>query len=113
MARSPLLAALAVVVTLAFPAASLADSAGDNQYSDPFGNSPPVHSQTPTQPSAPAPSPPASTTAGGQTQPAAATATGATRQLPRTGLDLRVLGGAGVVLLAGGLLLRRRLARDS
>lgn len=113
MARSRLPAALAVVVALALPAAALADSAGDNQYSDPFGNSPPTQTQTQTTtPSAPAPSQPASTPAA-QTQPTATTASGSSDQLPRTGLDLRVLGGAGVLLVAGGVLMRRRLGRSS
>ena len=111
MARLRLLAALAVVVVLALPVAALAGSAGDNQYSDPFGNSSPTQTQT-TTPSAPAPSQPVATPTA-STQPTATTASGSSGQLPRTGLDLRVVGGAGVLLIAGGLLLRRKLARSS
>lgn len=112
MARLRLLAALAVVVVLALPVAALAGSAGDNQYSDPFGNSSPTQTQTTTTPSAPAPSQPVATPTA-STQPTATTASGSSGQLPRTGLDLRVVGGAGVLLIAGGLLLRRKLARSS
>jgi hypothetical protein len=117
MARFRLLAALMAVFVIALPAASLADSAGDNQYQDPFANTQPKHSGTNTAPTTttpPATSTPAPTT---QTQPTSAGTSNADPastdgQLPRTGLDLRLVGGLGVLLLGGGLLLRRRLASD-
>jgi hypothetical protein len=112
MARSRLLVVLIAVLALAAPAAVLADSAGDNQYQDPFANTAPQNTtpQTapapaPTSPAQPAPAQPTSSSGGPATDPAAASG-----QLPRTGLDLRLVGGAGIVLLGGGLLLRRRLA---
>jgi hypothetical protein len=112
MARSRLLVVLIAVLALAAPAAVLADSAGDNQYQDPFANTAPQNTtpQTapapaPTSPAQPAPAQPTSSSGGPGTDPAAASG-----QLPRTGLDLRLVGGAGIVLLGGGLLLRRRLA---
>jgi hypothetical protein len=123
MTRSRPLAALAATLALAFPSAALADGAGDQQYQDPFGNSQPQsqkHNSTTTTPSQPAPtpgapssttqpqtgvSPASSTSASGQADPAATTG-----QLPRTGLDLRLVGGLGALLVAGGLFLRRRLA---
>jgi hypothetical protein len=112
MARSRLLVMLIAVLALAAPAAVLADSAGDNQYQDPFANTAPQNTtpQTapapaPTSPAQPAPAQPTSSSGGPATDPAAASG-----QLPRTGLDLRLVGGAGIVLLGGGLLLRRRLA---
>jgi hypothetical protein len=112
MARSRLLVVLIAVLVLAAPAAVLADSAGDNQYQDPFANTAPQNTtpQTapapaPTSPAQPAPAQPTSSSGGPATDPAAASG-----QLPRTGLDLRLVGGAGIVLLGGGLLLRRRLA---
>jgi hypothetical protein len=112
MARSRLLVVLIAVLVLAAPAAVLADSAGDNQYQDPFANTAPQNTtpQTapapaPTSPAQPAPAQPTSSSGGPATDPAAASG-----QLPRTGLDLRLVGGAGILLLGGGLLLRRRLA---
>src|SRR5215813_9897219 len=110
MGRSRRLALLALACALLFPAAAFADSAGDNQYSDPFGNSQPT--QTQTGPAAPAPSQPTTTS---QPQASAAPASASSDpsgQLPRTGLDLRLVGGAGVLLLGSGLLLRRRLSRS-
>ena len=112
MARSRLLVVLVAVLALAAPAAVLADSAGDNQYQDPFANTAPQNTTPQTAP-APAPTSPAqpapaqSTSSSGTPATAPAAASG---QLPRTGLDLRLVGGAGIVLLGGGLLLRRRLA---
>jgi hypothetical protein len=117
MARSRLLVMLIAVLALAAPAAVLADSAGDNQYQDPFANTAPQNTTpqnttpqtapapSPTSPAQPAPAQPTSSSGGPGTDPAAASG-----QLPRTGLDLRLVGGAGIVLLGGGLLLRRRLA---
>jgi hypothetical protein len=113
MARSRALAAAAATFALTFPAAALADSAGDNQYSDPFGNttpSAPAQTNTTTTPAAtpaPATSTPATTTSS-----SSSTKTDPSAQLPRTGLDLRLVGGAGILLLGAGLLLRRRLARS-
>jgi hypothetical protein len=127
MTRSRRLAALAAALALVFPAAALADGAGDQQYQDPFGNTAPQKQKpkknsTPTAPSQPAPSqgtpapssqPSASASpTASSTQPAAASRTSASAkgQLPRTGLDLRVIGGVGLLLVAAGVLLRRRLA---
>jgi hypothetical protein len=108
MAPSRLVALLVALALLALPALALADSAGDNQYSDPFGGSTPTQTapQSTTAPAAPAPTQPTSNTSPSSSakDPAA--------QLPRTGLDLRIVGGAGVLLLGSGLLLRRRLARS-
>jgi hypothetical protein len=110
MARSRLSAALAVAVALAAPSAAFAGSAGDNQYSDPFGGNAP---NTSTTPAATPPSQPAATQPQPQSSaaPASTTATNPSGQLPRTGLDLRLAAGVGVLLLGSGLLLRRGLAR--
>jgi hypothetical protein len=122
MARSRTLAALAAVLALAAPAAALADSAGDNQYQDPFANSTPKTNTaptttptTPTTPTAPpssTPAPATNTSAGVSTAGTTAAASNASTdgQLPRTGLDLRLAGGLGLLLLAAGALIRRRLA---
>jgi LPXTG-motif cell wall-anchored protein len=120
MARSRL-AALTAALALAVPSAALAQSAGDEQYQDPFGGDDQSQSQgsgdqdtqgssggdsgggetaqaTPAPTAAPAA--PAATTAQAQL---------ATPQLPRTGGDSAPQLVAGALLLAGGLVLRVRL----
>jgi hypothetical protein len=121
-----LLAALALV---ALPAASFAQSAGDDQYQDPLaggggGKSAPSTPSTPsggsngsssgsgTQGSSPAPAPSAAAAAApssGKTSRASANV-----PLAHTGFDAWVPGLAGALLLAGGialLLAPRRQAR--
>lgn len=107
---------LALVLALALPSAALAQSAGDNQYADPFGSAPPS-SQPKRQSSAPSgaghsgPAPAAAPSAanGSGAVPAAAPATSAT--LPRTGLDALELVLAGAVAIAAGLALSLALRR--
>jgi hypothetical protein len=98
---------------LALPAVALADSAGDNQYQDPFSNVPSqskpknTSSGTTTQPSTPAPAPATTTpssSAGTSTDPIAHAAGDA---LPRTGFPLLPVAAIGAALLAAGLVLRR------
>jgi LPXTG-motif cell wall-anchored protein len=101
-----LLAALA----LALPApAALAQSAGDNQYQDPFGSDTGGGGgTTPSTPSRPAQS------GGGDTTPAQPSKSPSrTRSVPlaRTGFDAWIPGVAGLVLLAGGGLLLIRTHR--
>jgi hypothetical protein len=126
------------LLALALPAASLAGgSAGDQQYTDPFGGgaakpaqtttaSTPASTSTPVAPPATttAAAPPATTPAApAQTTPVAPaaanptapdpTATTATSSdppatLPMTGYSAWMAGGFGAVMLASGLALRRR-----
>jgi hypothetical protein len=111
----PLIALLATVLVLALPAAALAQSAGDDQYADPFGDT-----QEPAdggqgdgdqsvddggsapQASAPAPDPAPS---GAETSPTATASDGAA--LPRTGFEVVLLLAAAFPLLVGGIALRR------
>jgi LPXTG-motif cell wall-anchored protein len=107
-----ILAALAL--SLAAPAAALAQGAGDDQYSDPFGSGqsgdssddgaqepePTPDASSPSEEPAPAPTATA----------AAQSSSAAPEQLPRTGDDAGVLALAGTVLLAGGVVLRRRVS---
>lgn len=98
-----------------------AQSAGDDQYSDPFGSSgqgsgsskpKPKPSTSQTQAQAPATGT-GSGSAPAATAPATATAAAdpaAASQLPRTGTDARPVALAGLVLLLLGLALRRRTA---
>jgi hypothetical protein len=115
MARSRL-AALLVALALLAPASAFAQSAGDEQYADPFGDNqeqsndqgstpstaPPTTSAqaAPTATPAPATSAPTATTA--QAPPAGA-------QLPRTGGDPITPAVAGFWLLLGGVALRARV----
>jgi hypothetical protein len=106
--------AVAGTVLALLPAAAAAQSAGDEQYSDPFASeqkpSPtPAATQAPAtgaQPeqATPAPAPAAA--------PAASNAPAQAAQLPRTGLDAAVPGVAGLVLLSAGVALRARVRRD-
>ena len=118
-----LLVALSLACALAFPAAAMAQSAGDNQYQDPLAS---PHSNSSSgssggsgsSTSTPAPSSSGSTSGSGSSGTAgtssagtaatpSATATGA--GLPRTGGHPELIGLLGVALLGGGLGLRRVL----
>jgi hypothetical protein len=107
------IATLSVAVALAAPATAFAQSAGDEQYQDPFGgdqgqsqnsgtpsSSGDQGTSTPTQAPAPTAAQPTATTA--QAAPAAA-------QLPRTGGDPLPVAVAGFWLLLGGVALRARV----
>jgi len=104
---APLLAAL----LLAAPAPALAQSAGDDQYEDPFAGQNEQPAPTPT----PAPATPAPTAEPGQAPPAepapapAPASSGQPEELPRTGLDAGAVVALGVLLLASGAVLRLRL----
>jgi LPXTG-motif cell wall-anchored protein len=123
-----LLAALAFAV----PAVTLASgggSAGDQQYTDPFGGSSSPGKSKPKTTSTSAPStstqpattaPPAtsttpvadtSTASDPTTTPTATIASTTTSQLPHTGYDSWLAAGLGFALVGGGLGLRARLRR--
>jgi hypothetical protein len=115
VARKHRIAAALAGLTLAVaPAAARAQGgAGDQQYQDPFGAGQTQTAPKAQQPSAPlsqappvtsAPATPAPQTA--RTATAAPTAQG---QLPRTGLDVRLVAAAALVLLLAGVALRLRL----
>ena len=113
-------AALAVAGLLAAPATALGQSAGDEQYEDPFAGenqreqpSPdtPVDDGGGAQPE-PAPAEPAPVPAATGQEPAATEsgpATAGQEQLPNTGADAGVVLLAGSILLAGGVALRLRV----
>ena len=106
------IACLLAAAALAVPATAWGQSAGDDQYEDPFGGegqeqpepTPAPDTSTPSDPgvtqSAQTTPPPTATTA--QSSPPAEEA------LPRTGADEGLVALAGGVLLASGLALRRR-----
>ena len=118
MARSRLVALFAALALLA-PASAFAQSAGDNQYTDPFGGDSGGQQQSSsgsqgsssgssgtagtTTAQAPAPAPTSAPVA------TAAQSTTAAQQLPRTGHDPITPAVAGFWLLLGGVTLRARL----
>jgi hypothetical protein len=108
------LLALVCAVLLALPASALAQSAGDNQYQDPFSGQAPSSSQPKQAPSGggggnagatagttaqAAPADPSATASQSQQSP------GAT--LPRTGFNATLPLAYGLVLLLSGVALRR------
>jgi hypothetical protein len=107
------LLALVCAVLLALPASALAQSAGDNQYQDPFSGQAPSSSQPKQAPSAGGGN--AGATAGATAQAAPASPAGATSQsqqspaatLPRTGFPVGLPLAYGLVLLLSGVALRR------
>ena len=94
------------------PASAFGQSAGDEQYADPFGDDQqqsqeatptpaPAQAQAPAAPAAAAPAAPA----------AAAAAPAQAAQLPRTGWDAAMPGTLGLIFLAAGVALRARVRR--
>lgn len=105
---------LAAVLLALTPAAALAQSAGDEQYQDPFqgqGQATPTATPAPAQP-AQTPAAPAATAAPAA-PPAAAAAPVQAAQLPRTGWDAALPGVCGLILLSAGGVLRARVRRDA
>ena len=96
------------------PAAAAAQSAGDDQYADPFANeqkpSPtPAATQAPAAAAQPAQ---ATTPAPTAAAPAASNAPAQAAQLPRTGWDAGVPGVLGLLLMSAGVALRARVRRS-
>jgi LPXTG-motif cell wall-anchored protein len=117
-------APIAALILALTPTAALAQSAGDDQYSDPFGDeqsqssggsggsgssgsagagSAPSASSGSAAQAAPSTAAPAATAASG-------TAAAEGGQLPRTGLDAGLVAAIGAGLLGIGFVLRRRTA---
>lgn len=108
------LAVLIAALTLAAPGTALAQSAGDEQYQDPFagddqsqsGNSQGDGSESAQATPTPAPAAPSQAPA---PTAAPAPAVAASQQLPRTGNDPITPAVAGFWLLLGGVALRARV----
>jgi len=104
--------AVASAVLALLPAAAAAQSAGDDQYSDPFGNDDQAQSE-PQATATPAPAAPA-TSAQTPAQPAPiAAAPAQSGQLPRTGWDAAIPGTLGLLFVSAGVALRARVRRDA
>jgi hypothetical protein len=117
--RSRVLALLGGLLLLLLPAAALAQSAGDEQYSDPLaGKSPSSQSPSNQSPSNQGSSPSGSVPSGspsfrdpgqlasGGSQGSSAGDTGAGGPLPRTGLETWMFAVLGGLALLAGVLLR-------
>jgi hypothetical protein len=107
---------IAAVLVLGVPGGALAQTPGDDQYTDPFGGSQEEPSNPPQDEPEPTPAPePESTTEAPApaATPAPATASQTTTdpsaQLPRTGGDPLPLAVAGFWLVLGGVALRARV----
>src|SRR3954452_6533970 len=96
--------AVAGTVLALLPAAAAAQSAGDEQYADPFASEQ-KPSPTPAAPQAPATAaqPPQATSAPSSSAPAVTTGPAQAAQLPRTGWDAGVPGVLGLVLMSTGV----------
>ena len=110
----------ALALALFQPAAGLAQSSGDDQYSDPFGQDDGGSSGgggTTGSPGTPETAGTTGTTGttessgttGSSGTTATASAASARDELPRTGLETLLVGGAGMLVLASGVALRLRL----
>jgi hypothetical protein len=109
-----LLVATVALALLVLPAGALAQSAGDDQYTDPFapaeepqggGGSDPEPTEAPTP--APAPAPPEEPAVEGA-QESQAPAVEPAPTLPRSGFPAGAAAGTGALLVAAGAALRRR-----
>jgi hypothetical protein len=106
---------VALLSALVVPSPAFGQSAGDEQYSDPFGGDEPQQQEQPAQ-SQPQPEAPAGTVeqpatpapSDGAGEVAAAPAQGTDPSLPVTGLPALTLLAVGAGMLAAGLVIRRR-----
>lgn len=111
-----LAALLMLAAVLVLPAAALAQSAGDEQYVDPFQGGQEQPAQPPEEapaaptepaPAEPAPAAPATPSAEGEVTAAPAQTEAPT--LPQTGLPVVLILSAGYALMLAGVALRRTL----
>ena len=94
---------------LAVPAVAAGQSAGDDQYADPFESQQPQSSPSPqpnSPPSTPSQAPSSSAPAGGSST----SGNGPARQLAYTGVDLPLLFVAGAAMMLAGFTVRRVVA---
>jgi hypothetical protein len=103
----------AAALALAVPSHALAQGAGDDQYTDPFGSDQATPTATPRPAATATPSAPSSAAPAAPAAPAPAPAPAQSAQagptLPYTGVDAWVPGLSGALLLGTGVALRLRL----
>jgi LPXTG-motif cell wall-anchored protein len=106
---------VAAALCALLPAGAAAQSAGDEQYQDPFADEPAQEAPAATPaPAAPAPAaPPAQAPASEAPATAAAAPQAAAAQLPRTGGEAWLLALAGLALLSAGVALRAHARRPT
>lgn len=97
---------LLTLLALALPSAALAQSAGDEQYADPFGQVDEPNDSDGQQAQAPETEPAPAEPVAPAEEPASAQEA-AEPTLPATGLPALLLAGSGALLLTGGTALRR------
>ena len=113
----------ASLLVLALPGAALAQTPGDEQYTDPFGGGQeegggqggqggqePEQTPAPSEPAAPEPAPAAPAPAPAAAPAATQSQAPSAQQLPRTGVDAGLLALSGTLQLAGGVALRLRVS---
>jgi hypothetical protein len=105
-----LVALLLAVSLLAVPAAAMAQGAGDEQYSDPFGQTDEQGGSQEQPAPEPEAAPAAPATPAAPAEQATASQDAAAPTLPATGLPAFLLASAGAMLLASGVALRRRVS---
>ena len=103
-----LLALFLALSMLALPSFAAAQSAGDEQYADPFGQTeqPNGSQDQPAPEPQPAPTP---ATPAAPAEQAVASRQAQAPTLPATGMPAHLLASMGALLLASGALLRRRV----
>jgi hypothetical protein len=122
--RLTVLAAVLALVAAPAPVPAFAQSAGDDQYEDPFAGQDPGGSQQeeqqeqtpapePAAPAEPAQSAPAPAAESSTPSTPAAESASQQPELPRTGLDAAPILAIGAVLLGSGIALRVRLRERS
>jgi LPXTG-motif cell wall-anchored protein len=103
---------VAAVLCALLPAGAAAQSAGDEQYQDPFADEPAQEAPAAPPAATPAPAaPPAQAPASEAPATAAAAPQAAAAQLPRTGGEAWLLALAGLILLSAGVALRAHARR--
>jgi LPXTG-motif cell wall-anchored protein len=106
---------LLLAAALAVPSSSAAQSAGDDQYTDPFGQveepqgggeqpAPPAPEPVPAEPA-----PPAGGNGTAEAAPQAEAAQEGSPTLPRTGAPVVLFAAAGYALLLAGIAIRRKI----
>lgn len=106
------LAALAAAALLAAPGTAYAQSAGDEQYSDPLaGEESPAQRQSPSGSGERRSAPPPAPAGAGQASQAPSTEAGRPRELAYTGMPAGLIAAIGVALAGMGVAARRRARR--